>query len=339
MKIIEAFVKNNLCYRAGGTITVKGLMLHSVGCPQPSAEVWAKKIYSQPKPNGIKVCVHAFLEPNNVYQILPWNMLAWHSGDDANFTHIGVEMCEPDCIKYTSGANFTCSNTEKAKKFVTDCYSTAVELFAYLCKEYNLDPLKDIISHSEGHKKGIASGHSDPEHLWKGLKLGFTMDGFRKDVKAKMDGETTVIKNSKEDLFRVQVGAFSRLDYAKNFLTKVKMAGFSDAFLVEVDNLYKIQVGAFSVRENAENMLERVKKAGFEAFITNVKVNTASLKIGDKVKLSSNATIYGTESKFFSWVYNSVLYVRDVDEDRIVISVQKTGDITGAVHRKYITKA
>jgi len=58
-------------------------------------------------------------------------------------------------------------------------------LFAFLCKEFQLDPLKDgvIISHREGHTRGIASGHEDPEHLWRGLGSGYTMDGFRRDVK------------------------------------------------------------------------------------------------------------------------------------------------------------
>ncbi len=69
-------------------------------------------------------------------------------------------------------------------------YEAAVELFAYLCKQYNLNPTADgvIISHREGHSRGIASNHGDPEHLWKGLGLGYTMDGFRKDVKAAMGG-------------------------------------------------------------------------------------------------------------------------------------------------------
>ena len=28
----------------------------------------------------------------------------WHGGGSSNNTHIGVEMCEPACIKYTGGA-------------------------------------------------------------------------------------------------------------------------------------------------------------------------------------------------------------------------------------------
>ena len=39
MKLVESILTKNPCYTAGRTITVKGLMLHSVGCPQPSALV------------------------------------------------------------------------------------------------------------------------------------------------------------------------------------------------------------------------------------------------------------------------------------------------------------
>lgn len=65
-----------------------------------------------------------------------------------------------------------------------------MELFAYLCKKYSLNPLADsvIISHREGHSRGIASNHGDPEHLWTQLGTGYTMDGFRKAVKAAMGG-------------------------------------------------------------------------------------------------------------------------------------------------------
>ena len=41
MNIIQQFVTKNDCYKSGRKIAVKGLMLHSVGCPQPSAKVFA----------------------------------------------------------------------------------------------------------------------------------------------------------------------------------------------------------------------------------------------------------------------------------------------------------
>ena len=65
---------------------------------------------------------------------------------------------------------------------------TAVELFAALCKQYGLDPAQDgvIIGHAEGHRRGVASNHADPELLWRTYDMGYKMDGFRADVAAKM---------------------------------------------------------------------------------------------------------------------------------------------------------
>ena len=222
MKITKSILTNNPCYKTGKTIKVKGLMLHSIGCPQPSAE----KLIKSWNTASANVCVHGFIDGNTggVYQTLPWDRRGWHCGSTANGTHIGIEMCEPDCIKYTSGSNFTCSDTAKAKAVVERTYKSAVELFAHLCTEFALNPLAEgvILSHSEGYKKGLASNHADPEHLWRGLKLPYTMDGFRKDVKAAMN----------PTIYRVQVGAFSNEQNAKNLLTKLKNAGF-DGFITK----------------------------------------------------------------------------------------------------------
>lgn len=187
MNLIQSILTNNPCYKTGRKITVKGLMLHSVGCPQPSAAVfvrnWNKASYD-------RACVHAFIDGNtgDVYQCLPWNHRGWHGGGNSNNTHIGVEMCEPACIKYTGGANFTCSDPATAKAVAARTYKAAVELFAILCKQFGLDPLKDgvIVSHKEGSARGIASNHGDPEHLWNQLGTGYTMNGLRAAVKAAM---------------------------------------------------------------------------------------------------------------------------------------------------------
>ena len=191
-------------------------MLHSVGCPQPSAMAFVK---SWNAPNAT-VCVHSFIDGNSgeVYQTLPWDYRGWHCGGSANGTHIGIEMCEPDCLTYTSGSNFTCSNKIRARNSLKITYNSAVDLFAYLCKKYDLDPIKQgvIISHAEGYKMGIASNHGDPTHLWNKLGTGYTMDGFRKDVKAAMS----------KPIYRVQVGAFTNEQNAKNLLAKIKQAGF-----------------------------------------------------------------------------------------------------------------
>jgi len=61
--------------------------------------------------------------------------------------------------------------------------------------------------------------------------------------------------------------------------------------------------------------------------------------VGDKVKLTQGAPVYGKSYKFSSWVYNCTLFVRSVSGSRVVVSTQKTGAVTGAVDKKYLTKA
>lgn len=250
MKIVESILTKNPCYTAGRKIAVKGLMLHSVGCSQPKAQVFINSWNSTSHDSS---CVHGFIDGNDgtVYQTLSWNHRGWHCSSgingSANNTHIGVEMCEPACIKYTGGVTFTCSDTATAKAVAKRTYEAAVELFAYLCKKYGLDPLADgvIISHREGHSRGIASNHGDPEHLWNQLGMGYIMDTFRKAVEVAMsDGnaadssggtsdsksgglQATEFKDLTEAQMIAKVGSLFTADQKKSgVLASVSMAQF-----------------------------------------------------------------------------------------------------------------
>lgn len=184
MKIIKMICTQSDCYKAGRKIIPKRLMLHSVGCAQPSPYVF-QKIWNRP---GVNACVHGVLGPDGtVLECLEWNYRGWPAGGSANNDSIGVEMTEPATIKYTGGSSWVDLDPVKTRNHVMATYRTAVELFAYLCKEYKLDPLKDgvILSHSEGHRKGLASNHGDVEHIWN--RLGLTMNGFRNDVKVAIE--------------------------------------------------------------------------------------------------------------------------------------------------------
>jgi len=205
MEFEKRYFTKNPCYKQGRTITVKGLMLHSIGCPQPDPEVfvrnWNKESYDS-------ACVHGFIGEDSIIVALPCMetpgkaMRGWHGGGKSNNTHIGFEMTEPSCIKYTGGANFTCSDKAKAVAFVKKTTANAVELYAELCSFHGLDPLTDIVSHAEGHALGIASNHGDPDHLWAQLDMDYNMDSFRRDVaermKKKEEGENVPDMDIKE---------------------------------------------------------------------------------------------------------------------------------------------
>ena len=65
-------------------------------------------------------------------------------------------------------------------------WGRAVGLCAKLCKEHGLDPMADILCHSEGYKAGIASNHADVMHWFP--KHNKSMDTFRAEVEAAVTG-------------------------------------------------------------------------------------------------------------------------------------------------------
>lgn len=231
MEIIKRYLTNNDVYANNlGRIDSryatfqdegpKGGMLHSVGCPQPKAAAFMEN-WNKP---GVEKAVHAFIEPEAVYQTLPWNFRGWHAGGSANNTHFGVEMTEPATIRYTGPSSWVDLDPKATEAHVRATYAKAVELFAERCEEYKLDPLAPgvIISHSEGHKRGIASNHGDPEHLWR--VFGLSMDLFRAAVAEKMRVDKE--NESKTEMYFVQTGAFRNRKYAEEMVEKLKAAGF-----------------------------------------------------------------------------------------------------------------
>lgn len=220
MNLRKLIFTNNACYKAGRKITPKGIMVHSTGANNP----WLKR-YVGPddgllgknrynnhwnQPMNREVCCHAFigkLANGSVatYQVLPWDHRGWHAGGSANNTHIGFEICEDGLSDRT---------------YFDKVYREAVELCAYLCKQYGLTE-KAIICHSEGHAQGIASNHADVMHWFP--KHGKSMDTFRAAVKAELSASSGGVTSSGQ-LYRVrktwadaasQKGAFRVLDNAK----------------------------------------------------------------------------------------------------------------------------
>lgn len=194
MNLKTLLLTKNACYKAGRTITPKGVMVHSTGANNPNLKRYVgpddgllgknqyNNHWNQDKPDGREVCVHAFigkLADGSVatYQTLPWNHRGWHCGSGSkgsgNDTHISFEICED---------NLTDSS------YFNRVYIEAVEFCAYLCRMYGFDPMRDgvVIGHYEGNNRGIASNHSDPGHWFP--RHGKSMDTFRAAVKQALAG-------------------------------------------------------------------------------------------------------------------------------------------------------
>lgn len=142
MNLKTLLLTKNACYIAGKTIVPKGIMVHSTGANNPNLKRYVgpndgllgenqyNNHWNQANPGGRQVCVHAFigkLADGSIatYQTLPWNHRGWHAGGTANNTHISFEICE-DGLTDAS--------------YFKEVFKEAVELCAYLCKMYNLDP-------------------------------------------------------------------------------------------------------------------------------------------------------------------------------------------------------
>lgn len=196
MNLRTCILTKNECFQIGEKIKPVGVMVHSTGANNPQLRRYVQpddgrlgvnpngNHFNQFHPDGRKVCVHAFigkLADGTIatYQTLPWNVRGWHSGvgrkGSANdMGYIGFEICEDGL-------------TDRA--YFNKVYREAVELTAYLCEVYELDPKKDgvVICHAEGHRRGIASNHGDVLHWFP--KHGKSMDDFRADVVSEMGRE------------------------------------------------------------------------------------------------------------------------------------------------------
>ena len=191
MNLHQLYLTENDCYKANRWITPKGVMVHSTGAENPNLKRYVgpddgflgvNQNNNDWNRSGVGACVHAFiglLADRSVatYQTLPWNMRGWHCGDDANSTHVSFEICEDDLTD---------------PEYFAAVYREAVELTAYLCEMYGLDPIEDgvVICHAEGARLGIASNHGDVEHWFP--KFGKSMDDFRADVAEEMEEDAMI---------------------------------------------------------------------------------------------------------------------------------------------------
>lgn len=187
MNLTQNYLTKNDCYKAGRTITPKGIMIHSPGVAQPDVDVFVNT-WNAP---GVDACVHAFVTREGVVQTLPWNWRGWHAGTpphggvSANNTHISIEILEPTGHTY-DGGRMVGYDPAANRAYFAAVYHNAVELCTMLCGRYGFNPADKavLLCHSEGYARSIASNHADVMH-WFPFH-GKSMDAFRSDVAAAM---------------------------------------------------------------------------------------------------------------------------------------------------------
>lgn len=266
MQIIAKYLTQNPYFRDGRWITgstFRGFFLHSVGVGQPDPLVFIRQ---WDKPSFTYAGINGFIGADAVYLTAPCLETPGkvkrmpHAGKPAgNNGYIGFEMCEPAQIHYTVGARFTVRDKAAAQAYCRKTYQNAVQLFARLCSFHGKNPLQNgvILSHNEGGKRGIASGHVDPEHLWRGLGLPYTMAGFRQDVASAMKPKEEIDMTKAEVVAlideRIQVALEGKnttaSDWAKEELAQAVAAGITDG----------TRPGGYAKREEVAAMVLRGK--------------------------------------------------------------------------------
>ena len=151
-KPLECLLKSSTCYKQTTTMKPLGILVHSTGANNPKLSRYIQPNELNSNRNElqaiigrneyntdwnhmqVKAGVNAFigkLANGNVttIQTLPWNYKPWGCGSGKNGScnngWIQFEICEDGLVD---------------SKYFNKVYTEAVELTAYLCKLYNIDP-------------------------------------------------------------------------------------------------------------------------------------------------------------------------------------------------------
>lgn len=357
MTLKKCILTANDCYKKGTKMTggkPTGIVVHSTGANNKTLKRYVQPLKTDPDyaeiiadigtnlynnhwnmsaaQMGRSVCVHAFIGVNaagkiETYQTLPFDICCWGvgSGSKGSYNYnptarVQFEICE-------DGLN--------DEAYFTAAMKEAQEFCAYLCKLYGFGVDK-ISSHHESYLAGYGGNHGDCDHWLK--RFGKTMDWFRAEVQKLLDADqkpSTPATSQPATTFKAgDVVKITGSTYysgkaipswvkAKNWIVK-SVSG--DRVVID-----KSQDGA--------NAICSPVKASSLALVSGGSAPVSStLAVGDKVRMQAGAPVYGKTSTFASWVYNSTLYVREINGSRVVISTLKTGAVTGAVDKKYLTK-
>ena len=235
---------NSTCYKGTRKMEVKGILFHSTGCNNPNI-----KRYVQPS-DGVSdynkmISIIGKNTSNNDWnhierqaglsawigkledgtvaavQTMPWNYRPWGCGSGNRGS------CNDGWIQFE-----ICEDSLKNEDYFLAVYKEAIELCAYLCKMYGLNPkglvnhngvsVPVITCHADAHYLGLGSNHGDINHWFP--KYGKSMQTVREDVAKLLSSGVSTSKPDTSNLYRVrknwndsksQIGAYKVLDNAK----------------------------------------------------------------------------------------------------------------------------
>ena len=187
---------SNGAYTSGRTITPAGCVNHSVGCAQPSADVFFKNMNKGSAGWGVNAILGDFHKgEGKIILALNWNTRPWGCGAGSkgswNNTKVQWEITEPAGHTYAGGTmiGYDVANNQQ---FFDRMWKMVVAWNVYMVKKFGY-PVSGISDHAESYKAGYGSNHGDVGHWWP--KHGKSMDALRKEVQEILNGGGGVISS------------------------------------------------------------------------------------------------------------------------------------------------
>lgn len=207
---LTCMMTQSTCYKGTKTMKVLGVLWHSTGANNPNLRRYVQpddkaadraallqKLGTNSNRNdwnhvtvqaGLNAWVGKLADGTvAAVQTMPWDYRPWGCGSgkkgSCNSGWIQFEICEDGLTDRT---------------YFEAAYKEAVELTAYLCQLYGIDPkgtatlngvkVPTILCHADSHTLGLGSNHGDVLHWFP--RFGKSMDTVRTDVAALLPGST-----------------------------------------------------------------------------------------------------------------------------------------------------
>lgn len=326
-KPVVCMATKSSCYNGTTIGTPVGVLWHSTGCDNP----WLKR-YVQPSPNdpdreklikligkntygndwnnhpvqaGLNAWIGKMADGRvSSVQTLPWDFRPWGCGSGKYGSCNGDKNVKnsPFWLQFE-----ICQDSLRNRDYFEKVYKEGVELTAYWCKMFNLNPTGTVIykgvkvpvilCHYDSHRLGLGSNHSDVEHWFK--LYGKTMDDVRRDVAALMkepkpttsncpSSITTLVEKGVIDSPDYWVQQYNNLEYLDSLLDKLaksagskKVNNFTDV-KTAINHLVKCNV--INTPSYWMNNYSKIK------YLDKLIIKAANnILFGYKVKVTANA--------------------------------------------------
>lgn len=157
-QIIQKFIHHN---RSGESLNAQGGVVHETAVNNDTDE-GEESVFDR---QDMQASAHAFIDSDSITQCIPWNEVAWGSGQTSNHRFWQIELC----------------HTTDFAKF-NEIWKRAICLFSYLYTTQANPPIKKVgksntWSHAEISNTFHETDHQDPVAYF--ASFGVTVDDFR----------------------------------------------------------------------------------------------------------------------------------------------------------------